>query len=75
MKGLVWALYLMVQDPGASATSWAYTGVTYLNKQSCVSDAATFTKMPIGSKADGVDPKSSIAYVCVLQPKPEHYKG
>ena len=49
MKGLVWALYLMVQDPGASATSWAYTGVTYLNKQSCVSDAATFTKMPIGS--------------------------
>jgi hypothetical protein len=31
MKGLVWALYLMVQDPGASATSWAYTGVTYLS--------------------------------------------
>ena len=75
MKGLVWAMYLMVQDPSASAASWAYTGVTYLNKQSCVSDAATFTKMPIGSKAHGVDPKSNIAYVCVLQPKPEHYKG
>ena len=59
MKGLVWALYLMVQDPGASATSWAYTGVTYLNKQSCVSDAATFTKMPIGSKAVGVDPSQT----------------
>ena len=46
MKGLVWALYLMVQDPGADSASWAFTGVTYLNKQSCVSDAATFTKMP-----------------------------
>ena len=59
MKGLVWALYLMVQDPGASATSWAYTGVTYLNKQSCVSDAATFTKMPIGSKASSSPNRST----------------
>ena len=75
MKGLVWALYLMVQDPGAGSASWAFTGVTYLNKQSCVSDAATFTKMPTGAKTDGVDAKSYITYVCVLQPKPEHYKN
>ena len=75
MKGLVWALYLMVQDPGTGTASWAFTDVTYLNKQSCVSDAATFTKMPTGSKTDGVDPQTNVAYVCVLQPKPEHYKG
>jgi hypothetical protein len=75
MKGLVWALYLMVQDPGADTAGWAFTGVTYLNKQSCVSDAATFTKMPTKSKADGVDVQSNVAYVCILQPKPEHYKG
>jgi hypothetical protein len=75
MKGLVWALYLMVQDPGADSASWAFTGVTYLNKQSCVSDAATFTKMPTKSKTDGVDVQSNVDYVCILQPKPEHYKG
>ena len=49
MKGLVWALYLMVQDPSAEAVaggvtqmgqSWAYTGVSYLNRTSCSSDAA-----------------------------------
>ena len=75
MKALVWALYLMVQDPGAGAASWAFTGVTYLNKQSCVSDGATFAKMPVGSKAVGVPSQANIAYVCILQPKPEHYKG
>ena len=84
MKGLVWALYLMVQVPGTGTTtndhqwesqSWAFTGVTYLNKKSCVSDAATFTEMPTQSKTDGVSTKSNVAYVCVLQPKPEHYKN
>jgi len=75
MKGLVWALYLMVQDPAASATGWAFTGVTYLNKRSCVSDAATFIKMPTGSKTDGVLAQSNVTYVCILQPKPEHYRG
>ncbi len=84
MKGLVWALYLMVQVPGTGTTtsghrwenqSWAFTGVTYLNKKSCVSDAVTFTKMPTRSKTDGVYTQSNVAYVCVLQPKPGHYKG
>ena len=75
MKALVWALYLMVQDPGASTASWAYSGVTYLTEQSCVSDASTFTTMPTGAKTNGVDEKSNVAYVCVLQPKPEHYKN
>ena len=84
MKGLVWALYLMVQVPGTDTTtsghlwenqSWAFTGVTYLNKKSCVSDAVTFTKMPTRSKTDGVYTQSNVAYVCVLQPQPGHYKG
>jgi len=84
MKGLVWALYLMVQVPGTGTTtsghrwenqSWAFTGVTYLNKKSCVSDAVTFTKMPTRSKTDGVYTQSNVAYVCVLQPKRGHYKG
>jgi hypothetical protein len=75
MKGLVWALYLIVQDPAATATGWAFTGVTYLKKQSCVSDAATFTKMPTESKTDGVLAESSVTYACILQPNPEHYRG
>jgi len=74
MKGLVWALYLMVQDPDASTTSWASTGVTYLNEKSCASDAVTFTKMSTKTKAVGIDFKSDVAYVCILQPEPRHYK-
>lgn len=27
------------------------------------------------SKTDGVDVQSNVDYVCILQPKPEHYKG
>ena len=84
MKGLVWALYLMVQDPSAGAVagsqthmgqSWAYTGVSYLNQTSCKSDAATFSKMPARNKTDGADQELKIVYVCVLQPMPGHYKG
>jgi len=75
MKGLMWALYVMVQGPAASATGWAFTGVTYLNKQSCIADAATFIKMPTESKTDGVLTQSSTTYVCILQPKPGHYRG
>ena len=79
MKGLVWALYLMVLDPGAGASadsrSWAFTGVTYLNRTSCVNDANTFRQMDTADKAGGVDGDITIAYVCVLQPKPGHYKG
>ncbi len=84
MKGLVWALYLMVQDPSAAAVaggqaqmghSWAYTGVSYLNRASCTSDAATFSKMPARDKSDSADRELKIVYVCVLQPMPGHYKG
>ncbi|MEM7397522.1 MAG: hypothetical protein AAGF48_03110 [Pseudomonadota bacterium] len=78
MKGLVWALYLMVQDPSTgvgSGQSLAFTGVTYLHKTSCVSDAKTFSEMGTSSKAEGVDAKAQIIYLCVLQPKPDHYKG
>lgn len=89
MKGLVWALYLLVQDPATgSATigtdtssaegakqSWAFTGVTYLKETSCLADAATFTKMPTPHKTSGLPHRSHIAYVCVLQPKPAHYKN
>lgn len=75
MKGLVWALYVMVQDPAASAIGWAFTGVTYHNKQACISDAATFIKMPTESKTDGVLATSRTTYVCILQPKPGHYRG
>ena len=79
MKALVWALYLMVQDSGAGvsadARSLAFTGVTYLNRNSCTNDANTFRQMDMGDKADGVDGDLSVAYVCVLQPKPGHYKG
>lgn len=78
MKGLVWALYLTVQDPGAGAPtdapSWAFTGVTYLNRSSCVTDSNTFRQMDLADKADGVDAGAGIAYVCILQPKPGHYK-
>lgn len=73
MKGLVWALYLMIQEPGAATTSLAFTGVTYRNEPACVSDAATFTKMPPGSQTGGADLKLNVAYVCLLQPKPGHY--
>ena len=51
MKPLVWALYLMLQPPGAgeaaegyAGQSLAFTGVTYLNREACRGDAATFTK-------------------------------
>jgi hypothetical protein len=83
MKGLVWALYVMMQDPGAAATpsdrmhgdsSLAFTGVTYLNKASCANDAATFTKMPARDKLAGAAPGVNVAYVCVIQPKPGHYR-
>ena len=79
MKGLVWALYVMVLDPGAGASaesgSWAFTGVTYLNRTSCVNDSNTFRQMDAADKVDSADGLSDIAYVCVLQPKPGHYKG
>jgi hypothetical protein len=83
MKGLVWALYVMMQDPGAAAApsdqmqgdkSLAFTGVTYLNKASCANDAATFTKMPARDKLAGADPSMNVTYVCVIQPKPGHYR-
>ena len=82
MKPLVWALYLMLQDPSAGASSggqeyagqsWAFTGVTYRNKGACSSDAATFTRMPTSESADGVDADLKVTYVCVLQPKPGQY--
>jgi len=82
MKGLVWALYLMVLDPSAAADGqpgasqgWAYTGVTYLHRASCESDAKTFTGMGTAEKAGGIDDSAQVAYICVLQPKPGHYKG
>ena len=79
MKGLVWALFLMVQEPGAGvsadARSLAFTGVTYLNRNSCANDANTFRQMDMADKADGVDSDLSVDYVCILQPKPGHYKG
>ena len=83
MKGLVWALYVMMQDPGAAATpsvrmpmdsGLAFPGVTYLNKASCANDAVTFTKIPARDKLAGAAPGVNVAYVCVIQPKPGHYR-
>jgi|GEM_PF-3811431 len=80
MKPLVWALYLLLQAPGVgdatdghAVQSWAFTGVTYLNREACRGDAATFTNMPTPEKADGIQADSNVAYVCVRQPKPGNY--
>ncbi|BAQ17341.1 hypothetical protein [Methyloceanibacter caenitepidi] len=83
MKGLVWALYVLMQDPGAAAApsdqmqgdrTLAFTGVTYLNKASCANDSATFTKMPVRDKLVGTAFGTNVTYVCVIQPKPGHYR-
>jgi len=79
MEALVWGLFLMIQHPERCTTpdrpeygceTFASLNVTYSEKSECASVALKLTAMPMDEKTVGVYLRSSVKFVCVLQPKP-----